>query len=773
MGLHPRIEALKRQRADRFVLGETSLRDECYRQAFREHPEASRVKQFAYGFERFVSRKSISVDPADLLAGFAFRYSYNTTFPATGPEDFDPTQKGPFAMDMAREVVDVCEELRLPEDDPLRADLAAFSDGMECWLFKHWHSGHFLAGYDRILNMGFGGILAEEDEELDRLRQARGEEGSRADAESADSGNEGRIDAVEAFRIVTASCIAYIERYAERAGALAREAADEDTRRRMARIAESAARVAAGRPESFFDAVQLLWLAFELTLCESYPSSVSVGRFDAWLAPYYERDVAAGVLTEDEALLLVEAFWIKLSTSVNSYQNLVLGGTNAQGRPCAGPLTLLCLRATEELRFDQPSLTFRWTEGLPDELWDAVLRVIRTGTGFPALFGDECCVAAKISCGIPEEEARGFAFVGCAEICVPGKEYVLTELARLNLPKVLELMLHQGRDPKTGKVFPLHDARPPEALAAIRDFDEFYRWYLEEMRHFIELGIRCTDAFDAMYARRYPLPFLSSTMADCVSRGADVSAGGARYNGIAFNIGGFATAVDSLLAVKTLVFEKGMVDLPGLARALDEDFAGHEALKAAAERRCPKYGNDDEAADALALDLAGRFIDAVEAHRTPRGGAYRVGLYTVEDHAIMGAATGATPDGRGAGESLSNSFSPVQGRDVEGPTALLNTVNRFDFSRATNGMVLDMKFTPTFLESEEHRRALREMIETYFARGGMELQISVVSKDTLIAAQERPEDYADLVVRVSGFSAYFTTLRKVTQDEIIRRTEIA
>jgi formate C-acetyltransferase len=381
---------------------------------------------------------------------------------------------------------------------------------------------------------------------------------------------------------------------------------------------------------------------------------------------------------------------------------------------------------------------------------------------------DRCCIAARERVGIPKDERYNYSILGCVEFGVQGKEQALTELVRLNLPKVLNLMLQEGTDEMSGEQFRLGE---PKKLSEIRTYEELYNWYLVEIAYFINLAVDSTRTFEKLYEEKYPLPYLSVLTEDCIRRAKDISEGGARYNSVGFNLCGIATATDSLLAIKKMVFDEKKISLEDFARILRNDYSQEEYLRQKILRTCEKFGNDREDVDRTAVALLEFANHELENYRTYHGGCYRLGLYSVEDHAIMGTYTGATPDGRRAGVSLSNSMGAVQGMDQEGPTALIKSVNRFDMSFAANGMVLDIKFIPSFLEGKTGQNALKNLILTYFHHGGMEIQISVVSREILLAAQREPEKYQNLIVRVSGFSAYFLSLRKVTQDEIIARTE--
>lgn len=734
---------------------ESKLHDKVFRESIEKHCDESREKQFAFAFADFLKEKSIYIDSKDPLAGYSFHYSYNTSVPVTGPEEFDTLFPGPLKMDNLRELSETAEVLHLDKNLKDYQTLSTFMQCVKDWVYKHWHNGHFIAGYQRLLDYGFGGLLKKEKEKY------------------VDTNDPEEKDTLEAYMIVTEACIEYIGRYKEEAQRLAAEERNEEDRKQLEKIAEACGWIAENKPRNFFEAIQLMWFGHELILAESVPSSVSLGRFDYYLTPYYEKDIEEGILTRERAKDLVASFWTKCKANRKGYQNLVLGGANADGSCSISELTYICLEVTKELKYDQPSVCFRWTSNMPERAWKEIVQVIQTGTGFPALFNEDICLKIRERLEIPKEIAWEYAFAGCVEIGIPGKEYTITEMARLNLPKILELMFHQGKDPISGDQFPLAYMHTEKEIEDIQTFDELLEWYLEELQYFIKLGIQSANMLDQMYGINYPLPFLSVLMEGCIEQGKDVAKGGALFNNTGFNMCGLATIADSLAALKKLVFEEKVFSLRDFIQATDADFKGYEKLQMMAQYQCPKYGNDQPEVDQIAVRIAKCFSNTVGVYSTPRGGKYRVGMYSVEDHSHMGNATGATCDGRNRGRALSNSMGPVQGMDTNGPTAMLNTLNCFDFSKATNGMVLDLKMTPTFLEKEEHLEKLKMLIETYFQRGGLEIQISSVSRETLVKAQEHPENYGNLVVRVSGFSAYFTSLCKVTQDEIIERTEVS
>ena len=761
-----RIQVLKENRKKYARTSEIPVRDDAYREAVREYPEASVEEQYAYGFANTLAKKAILIPEDDLLAGYLFQYTYNVNFPMKVSEDFDPAERAKFQMDMEREI----EETKELQSESASDELDEFVDAVETWLVKHWHSGHTLAGYEMLLNTGWGALLSRVEEQLGKAQ------------------SEKEKQTVHAFQIVLKACMSYMHRYLEEVerqlNKLKRNNNIDNsncndsyndgfgTRREcLERMRDALMNIEREAPETFYEALQLLTLANEMMYCENIPSGISLGRIDYYLYPFYRRDVDAGRLNYEEAGELIEAFWLKCSCQKKAYQNMTLGGCDADGRCAVNDLTYLCLESAANLRVDQPSVNFRWTDDMPEEAWQAVLALIRTGMGFPALLYDPCCMKAQMKNGVLKEDVWNYGFVGCVEMAIPGKENAMTELARLNLPKLLDLLLHQGKDTCSDKTFQMKNQK---SLAEFETYEELEQAYLNELEYWVRKIIRNLNRIEHLYAEKYPLPYLSVLTEDCIGSRKDVMAGGARYTGVGFNLGGIGTAGDALAAIRDVVYDKNMVTLEACMEILDDDFEDSEQIQRYLSARAPKYGNDQSRewdVDQIAFRLEKRVSDTLKEYRNYWGGPYRLGLYTVEDHAIMGMHTGATADGRKRGESLSNSSGASQGKDTHGPTALINSVTNFPMEEAGNGMVLDVKFTPSLLEEETGKRALRSLIETYFHKGGMEMQISVVSGETLRAAQEHPENYADLIVRVSGFSAYFCSLRKATQDEIIKRTE--
>ena len=519
---------------------------------------------------------------------------------------------------------------------------------------------------------------------------------------------------------------------------------------------------------TFYEALQYILILQELLVIETASGSMSLGRMDQILYPYYLADQKAGRLDRKKARFYLDAWRIKLAGLVQGFQNLTLCGCDAKGRFCGNEVSLMIMESTVQHRFDQPLLSLRYSRDMPEEYWEAALKIIELGDGFPAVFNDTVIREALEKSGVSREDSWDYGIVGCVEPSICGREFSNTEEMRVNWAKVLELMFHHGRCCFTGHQYRL--CRNME-LSEIKTFEEFTDWYEEELLSIIQQAAQACNLVDASYYKSYPSPMLSVMVNNCVDEGADVAALGPVYRFSTINNCGMANAVDSLLAIKEMVFEKKKLTLEELRTVLDTDFQGYENIRGYALNHCEKYGNDSYSADILMERLINKVSQTINAIPNGRGFHFRTGMYTVDLHASMGMLTGATPDGRRSGTSLSNAVSPVQGADRKGPTCIINSVTRFPHAQFGNGMVLDLKFSPSIFGNASNRPAFKAMLDTYFQQGGMEIQFNIMSRETLLEAQREPEKYRSLIVRVSGFSAYFINLYKTLQDEIIARTE--
>lgn len=537
----------------------------------------------------------------------------------------------------------------------------------------------------------------------------------------------------------------------------------------LKRIQESCEWIAYHQPESFHEAIQLILLAHEHVLAEAGSGSISFGRLDQYLYPFYKKDLCNKRITKTDAQEMITAFWRKIAEYELGWQNVTLGGCNKDGIDMCNDLTIFCMNASLVVRADQPQVSLRVHKNMPQMVWEKAFELIQTGMGFPELYNDEIAVKAKMAWGgVSEEDAWNYSIVGCVELSAGGKEYSHTEGARFNWLKILELMLNEGKCSVTGLDWELTEKH---MLSEIHSFHELYEWYKKELESFTRFICRYIDDLSQQYANYWPVPFLSSMMQGCIENGRDVTDCGTIYNNLTVDCVGVASIADALEAIEVLVFKEKIINLDELTTVLSSNFEGFDSIR---EKMlsCPKYGNDIDSVDSKVKDLTELFVNTLsDVPMKYRKGRYQAGFYTSYFHATMGMLTGASPDGRKAKDALSSSLSPTAGMDKNGPTALLNSANKINMECFSNGMVLDLKFTSDFFENEKHRQAIQLLVEEYFEKGGLEIQFNALDKKTLLEAKKNPFKYRNLVVRVSGFSAYFVTLEESLQDEIIRRTE--
>jgi pyruvate formate-lyase/glycerol dehydratase family glycyl radical enzyme len=591
-------------------------------------------------------------------------------------------------------------------------------------------------------------------------------------------------DKREQLRAMDIACDAvllFAERHAERAEALAAGEGDPARRAELETIASICRWVPAHAPRDFQEALQSYWFCHLAVITELNGwDAFNPGHLDQHLLSFYERGLAEGALTRERAKELLECFFVKFnnhpappkvgvtaaeSGTYTDFANINLGGLLADGTDGSNEVSLLLLEIIDEMHLLQPSSNVQVSRKTPDALLRRALGVIRQGYGFPSLFNADAVVAEQLRQGKTLEDARAGGCSGCVEVGAFGKEaYILT--GYFNLPKVLELALHNGVDPRSGRRL-----GPATGAPGIHvDFDAVFASFETQMKHVLDVKIAGNQIIERMYARLMPAPFLSVLIDDCIRNGRDYNAGGARYNNTYIQGVGIGTLTDSLAAIRSVVFEEGRVSLEELASALDSDFGGHETLRLRLANRVPKYGNDDDRADSLMQRAFEAFFAAVDGRPSARGGRYRIQMLPTTCHVYFGSVTGATPDGRRATRPVSEGISPVQGADRRGPTAALQSAARMDHLR-TGGTLLNMKLTPSLLDGEVGIDALAHLVRGYFKMDGHHVQFNVVRAETLREAQARPEEHRDLIVRVAGYSDYFCDLSVALQDEIIARTE--
>lgn len=674
--------------------------------------------------------------------------------------------------------------------------------------------GHVTVKYEEVLAIGYEGIMAKAQAELDRCQVGDGDYARRSHFLNA----------------VILSCQAvmeYAQRYATLAEKMAAECSDPVRRNELEVIALNCSRVPAKGAGSFYEACQSFWFVQQLIQLESSGHSISPGRFDQYMYPYYKKDLENGNITREFAQELMDCIWVKLNdlnkcrdaasaegfAGYSLFQNLIAGGQNKDGEDVTNDLSIMCIQASMHVHLPQPSLSVRVWNGSPHEFLIKAAELTRTGIGLPAYYNDEVIIPALQNRGLSLEDAREYNIIGCVEPQKAGKTDGWHDAAFFNMCRPLELVFSNGMDKGEQVGIATGD------VTEMTTFEEFYDAYKKQMDYFISLLVNADNAIDVAHAERCPLPFLSCMVDDCIKRGISVQEGGAVYNFTGPQGFGIANMADSLYAVRQLVYRDKKVSMEEYKEALlwnygkgiDSETAAdmtasilkemerqgraidESAVKSVLETvltmklsedqkarfeeihhmidEVPKFGNDIPEVDYFARDVAYTYTRPLQNYKNPRGGQFQAGLYPVSANVPLGGQTGATPDGRYAHTPVADGVSPSAGKDVNGPTAAANSVARLDHFIVSNGTLFNQKFHPSALAGREGLEKFTALIRSYFDQKGMHMQFNVVDRDTLLDAQKNPEKYKHLVVRVAGYSALFTTLSRSLQDDIIRRTE--
>lgn len=671
--------------------------------------------------------------------------------------------------------------------------------------------GHVTVQYDKVLKIGYRGIIEEAKEELKKI-----------DFSDADCGR--RTAFLEAVIESCEAAIEYARRYADLAQKEAQECMEPKRREELLKISENCRRVPEFGAENFYQACQSFWFVQMLLQIESSGHSISPGRFDQYMYPYFKSDIEKGAITLEFAQELMDCIWIKLNdlnkvrdkvsaegfAGYSLFQNLIAGGQNTEGKDATNELSFMCIQATMHVLLPQPSFSVRVWNGTPNEFLLKAAELTRMGVGLPAYYNDEVIIPSLLSRGLSIEDARDYNIIGCVEPQKAGKTEGWHDAAFFNMCKPLELVFSNGMDNGVRISVETGD------VTKMKTFEEFYDAYKAHMNYQIKLLVNADNAIDLAHMEKGVMPYLSCMVDDCIKSGKTVQEGGAVYNFTGPQGFGVANMADALYAIKKLVFEEKKISIRTLKEAIDSNFGKDkdrayeitcEIVSKIAEQgtnvdkddielvykkvqnamggetdyskilnmieELPKYGNDIDEVDEIARDVAYTYTKPLEQYKNPRNGAFQAGMYPVSANVLLGAQTGATPDGRLAFTPIADGVSPAAGRDVLGPTAAANSVSKLDHAIASNGTLYNMKFHPSALAGVEGLTNFVSLIRGYFDRKGSHMQFNVVSRETLRDAQEHPENYKNLVVRVAGYSALFTTLSRALQDDIISRTEQA
>ena len=674
--------------------------------------------------------------------------------------------------------------------------------------------GHVTVKYWEVLETGFEGIMEKAQKELDGC--------------SVGDGNYARKSHfLEAVILSCKAVIDYAGRYAKLAQEMAAQTSDPVRKQELLVIAENCSRVPAKGAQNFYEACQSFWFVQQLLQMESSGHSISPGRFDQYMYPYYKKDMEAGTITREFAQELMDCIWVKLNdlnkcrdaasaegfAGYSLFQNLIAGGQNKEGEDVTNDLSVMCIQASMHVHLPAPSLSVRVWNGSPHEFLIKAAELTRTGIGLPAYYNDEVIIPALQNRGLSLEDAREYNIIGCVEPQKAGKTEGWHDAAFFNMCRPLELVFSNGMDKGEMVGIPTGD------VTQMKTFDEFFDAYKKQMEYCISLLVNADNAIDVAHAERCPLPFLSCMIDDCLKEGKSVQEGGAVYNFTGPQGFGIANMADGLFAIRKLVYEDKKVSMKELKEALAWNYdkgldaqsagdmtemimkamqkAGRNVDASTAEgllktfmgmkpgeqktRRfkeihdmideVPKFGNDIPEVDYFAREVAYTYSKPLQKYNNPRGGKFQAGLYPVSANVPLGGQTGATPDGRYAHTPVADGVSPSAGKDVKGPTAAATSVSRLDHFIVSNGTLFNQKFHPSALSGREGLEKFVALIRGYFDQKGMHMQFNVVDRQTLLDAQEHPEKYKHLVVRVAGYSALFTTLSRSLQDDIIRRTE--
>jgi formate C-acetyltransferase len=586
---------------------------------------------------------------------------------------------------------------------------------------------------------------------------------------------------LKAMDIAADALIRFGERHSEKARVLAAEEKDPQRKAELEKIAETCAWVPAHAPRDFWEALQYYWFVHLGVITELNGwDAFNPGRLDQHLYPFYARGLEDETLTEELARELLQAFWVKFNNQPappkvgvtaeesGTYTDFALintGGVKSDGSDGVNDLSYIILDVIEEMRILQPSSMVQISKKNPDRFLKRALKIVKTGFGQPSIFNTDAIVQELIRQGKSVVDARNGGASGCVESGAFGKEnYTLT--GYFNLPKVLEITLNNGVDPLTGKKIGIETGDPRE----FGSFDELMEAFSRQVRHFADIKIEGNSIIERLYAEYIPAPFLSLLVDDCIANGKDYHDGGPRYNTTYIQGVGLGSISDTLVSIKYNVFDKQKLSMKELLEALAADFEGREPLRQHFLNKTPKYGNDDDYADDVMRSVFEIYYEAVNGRPNTKGGRYRVNLLPTTVHVYFGRMLGASADGRKAHQPLSEGISPVQGSDRKGPTSVINSAAKIDHVR-TGGTLLNQKFNPQLLEDEEGIDNVVHLVRSYFSMDGHHIQMNVVTADTLRKAQEHPEQYRDLIVRVAGYSDYFCDLGEDLQNEIIRRTE--
>lgn len=763
-------------------------------QAYQEHIAEPMIKRRAYAFKNILENIHLFIEDGQLLAGnhaASLRaasvfpeYCVNWIFEEIDDLPNRPGDRFQVNPKVKEELLSIAEwwkgktledrcQATLPPHvkDAYKMGLLSANGNMTSG------DGHIMLDFEALLNKGAQGIIDEAQSHLNSL-------------DLTDPVSHHKRIFYESIIVAYTGMINYAHRYANLAEELAAKESDNKRKEELLGIAANCRRVPQYTPRTFYEGVQTIWFAHLLSQIESNGHSMSFGRLDQYLYPYYEKDLEEGRINQTKATELLACLWVKAFGVVKirpwshtrfsggdpTYQNLCIGGITPDGEDAVNDLTMMCLDSVALTKLTQPNMSARFNEKNPQEYLHKCVEVIKLGFGMPAMHGDHVMIPSLMNRGISQEDANNYAIVGCIEPIIPGKfGYRSAGMSFTNFAKVLEITMYGGVDPRTGMKLIDQD----KTLAEMTSIEELKAAYNRIMAHVVKLRVEGEHCIDYAIEEVVPDAFCSGLVQDCLGRGKSAKEGGSIYDMVTGPETGVTNVANSLAAMQKIVFEEQRLSPSELLGYLKSDFAGEEGenVRRMLLNRAPKFGNDDDYVDLISSEVYLSFMKEQDKYPTARLGRGPIGCLsypctaTISGNVPQGGPVGASPDGRKAGEPLSEGSSPFHGTDTVGPTAVLNSISKMPNYLITGGNLLNIRLTPSVMSSEAGILKVMTLIKTFFQMDGWHVQFNVTSTETLLDAKANPENYKDLVVRVAGYSALFNDLEEKTQDDIIARTE--
>lgn len=769
-------------------------------QAYQQHETVPRILQCAYAFENISLNSTLHVYDDDLILGeIAAPAKASPIYPEFSVDwIIDEILNSPFEErsndqfyirndEDRAEILELCEYWKgksanefitahLDEDQKKGSHM-----GEKVFQTNNYHFagiGHFAMDFTKLMTLGYDGVIEQARTALQTL--------SKQDPDFSD-----KRDYYKATIITLEAAKKYIKRYAELTAKLALKETELKRKQELETMSLNCQQIAGGVPQSFWQAAQLFNFAVTLTQIEGNGHSISYGRMDQWLYPFYDKDVNQRAVAKEFVLELIEVLYVKMNNPTKlkdkgtvkvrngrgfGGESLTIGGVDEDGNDATNDLTMLLLEASAHTRMMNPWVCLRMHENTPYELKIKTTECIRAGYGHPKLFNDGPAINAMLGKGVTLEEARNYAVVGCVEPTIPGKEHGWLDAGYVNTAKMMEMVINGGRilsGPNAG----MQLGPDTGSLETYQSFEEVLDSVDKQFAYWCDQLCSCLNVTDKIHRMIKPSPYISAFFEGCIESGKDMTAGGVKYNGTAPQAAGIATCADSLATIKKLVFEDKKYTGKQLLDAVRDNWQGHEKLYALVNSsKIPHYGNDDDEADSLFAFMFECYCRHIKGRKNPRGGKFSPGVYTVNANVGMGLYTNASLDGRKNQEPISDNMGPVHtaggSHDISGPTAIVNSVTKVDHSLATNGTLLNLRFPEDAVSGVEGRDILLSFIDEYISKQGMHVQFNIMSSEKMKAAQKNPEQYQDMLVRVAGYSAYFVELGKPLQDDLIQRTEL-